>query len=135
MDNSLNIHELSFKVRDYELDLQGIVNNSVYMNYLEHARHEYLNDSGVNFNQMHIDGYDAVVVRAEIDYKKSLKSGDAFIVKTSTRREGRLKIVFHQQIIRNSDQSLMLDAEIFTACIYKNKPVEPVFLLEKLGLI
>jgi acyl-CoA thioester hydrolase len=105
------------------------------MNYLEHARHEYLNDSGVNFNQMHIDGYDAVVVRAEIDYKKSLKSGDAFIVKTGARREGRLKIVFHQQIIRNSDQALMLDAVIFTACMYKNKPREPVFLLEKLGLI
>ena len=135
MDNTPILHELSMKVRDYELDLQGIVNNSVYMNYLEHARHEFLNDMGVNFNQLHLDGYDAVVIRAEIDYKKSLRSGDEFIVKTSARREGRLKIVFHQQIIRNSNQSLMLDAEIFTACIHKNKPIEPVFLLEKLRLI
>ncbi|NLI24182.1 MAG: acyl-CoA thioesterase, partial [Bacteroidales bacterium] len=29
--------ELEMEVRDYECDIQGIVNNAVYMNYLEHA--------------------------------------------------------------------------------------------------
>lgn len=135
MDNSSFNHEIILKVRDYELDLQGIVNNSVYMNYLEHARHEYLNDVGVNFNQLHIEGYDAVVVRAEIDYKKSLISGDEFAVRTSVKRDGRLKIVFHQQIKRLSDDALMVDANIYAACIHKNRPVEPIFILEKLGLI
>ncbi len=33
---------LDFKVRDYECDMEGIVNNATYMNYLEHARHEFL---------------------------------------------------------------------------------------------
>ncbi|MFM6984617.1 MAG: acyl-CoA thioesterase [Chitinophagaceae bacterium] len=135
MDKLTLQHELSMKVRDYELDLQGIVNNSVYMNYLEHARHEFLNDCGINFNQLHLDGYDAVVIRAEIDYKKSLKSGDEFVVKTTARREGRLKIVFQQQIIRTTDLAIMINASIFTACIHKNKPVEPVFILEKLRLM
>ncbi len=135
MDNLTLQHEIIMKVRDYELDLQGIVNNSVYMNYLEHARHEFLNDCGINFNQLHLDGYDAVVIRAEIDYKKSLKSGDEFVVKTTARREGRLKIVFQQQIISNLDQTIYINASIFTACIHKNKPVEPVFILEKLRLM
>lgn len=135
MDKLTLQHELSMKVRDYELDLQGIVNNSVYMNYLEHARHEFLNDCGINFNQLHLDGYDAVVIRAEIDYKKSLKSGDEFVVKTTARREGRLKIVFQQQIIRTTDLAIMVNASVFTACIHKNKPVEPVFILEKLRLM
>jgi len=44
------IYQLEFKVRDYECDLQGIVNNSVYQNYLEHTRHEFLLDNNVSFD-------------------------------------------------------------------------------------
>lgn len=128
-------HTLDFEVRDYELDLQGIVNNSVYQNYIEHARHEFLKSCGLDFNQLHLDGYDAVVIRAEIDYKQSLKSGDAFTVRTRVEREGRLKIIFHQQIIRKSDNVLIIDAKIYAACIFKNRPIEPLMILEKLNLL
>jgi len=128
-------HSLSFAVRDYELDLQGIVNNAVYQNYLEHARHEFLKAHGLDFNQLHLDGYDAVVVRSEIDYKRSLQSGNRFEVITRVEREGRLRIVFHQDIVRTDDGQTILKARILTACIYKNRPVEPLLILEKLGLI
>ncbi len=130
MDKSIQ-HSLKFEVRDYELDLQGIVNNAVYQNYLEHARHKFLKQKGLDFNQLHLDGYDAVVIRSEVDYKKSLKSGDQFVVNTFISREGRLKIVFHQEIIRNDGQ-LIVQAKIFAACIFNNKPIEPLIILEKL---
>lgn len=43
------IYELEMKVRDYECDLQGIVNNANYQHYLEHTRHEFLLSTGVSF--------------------------------------------------------------------------------------
>lgn len=43
------IYELPMKVRDYECDLQGIVNNANYQHYLEHTRHEFLLSAGVSF--------------------------------------------------------------------------------------
>ena len=135
MDNQTKTIELEFQVRDYELDLQGIVNNAVYQNYLEHARHEFLKLHGLDFNQLHIDGYDAVVIRAEIDYKKSLCSGDEFLVHTFVEREGRLKIVFNQKIVKKADGILILQAKIFAACIHKNRPIEPLQILDKMGLI
>ncbi len=135
MDKETKTIELEFQVRDYELDLQGIVNNAVYQNYLEHARHEFLKLHGLDFNQLHLDGFDAVVIRAEIDYKKSLKSGDRFIVQTSVEREGRLKIVFNQKIQKKDDGILILQAKIFAACIHNNRPVEPLLILDKMGLL
>ena len=40
------IFELPMKVRDYEVDSEGIVNNAVYLHYLEHTRHEFCEWAG-----------------------------------------------------------------------------------------
>lgn len=34
--------EIELDVRDSECDLQGVVNNAIYQNYFEHARHQFL---------------------------------------------------------------------------------------------
>ena len=57
------IYELPMKVRDYECDLQGIVNNANYQHYLEHTRHEFLLSAGVSFAGLHEQGVDPVVAR------------------------------------------------------------------------
>lgn len=119
------IYELPFKVRDYECDLQGIVNNSVYQNYLEHTRHEFLEHVGLNFAQMHEDGVDAVVVRVEIDYKMPLRSGDHFVCKLNVAREGNLKFIFLQDIYRSSDMKLMVRGKV-TAATVNNKTGRPM---------
>lgn len=119
------IFELPFKVRDYECDLQGIVNNSVYQNYLEHTRHEFLEEVGLNFAQMHEDGVDAVVIRVEIDYKSSLRSGDHFVCKLNVAREGNLKFIFLQDIYRVSDMKLMIRGKV-TAATVNNKTGRPM---------
>ena len=35
------VYELPIKVRDYEVDAEGIVNNANYLHYLEVTRHEF----------------------------------------------------------------------------------------------
>lgn len=127
-------HELTLQVRDYECDLQGVVNNAVYMNYLEHARHEYLLSRGVDFAEVTREGIHLVVVRAELDYKSSLTSGDAFRVSTHFERRGRLKIVFHQAIHRVSDQALMLSGRITAVALNaKGRPFVPEDILALLS--
>ncbi len=69
------IYRLDFKVRDYELDMQGgVVNNSVYQNYLEHARHEFLLSRGIDFAEYSDKGgIYLIVTRALMEYKLSAK--------------------------------------------------------------
>ena len=114
------IYELEFKVRDYECDLQGIVNNSVYQNYLEHTRHEFLLDNDVSFDLLHQQGVDAVVARIEMAYKTPLKSGDEFISKLYVTKEG-IKYVFHQTIFRKSDNKVCLKAKVDTVVVINGK--------------
>ena len=103
--------QLDFQVRDYECDLQGIVNNAVYQNYLEHARHEFLLARGLDFAALAAQGVRPVVVRAELDYKRALRPGDRFRVEVRCLREGRVRMVFLQEIV-HADGAVVLSARI-----------------------
>lgn len=112
--------ELKFKVRDYECDLQGIVNNSVYQNYLEHTRHEFLSSRGLNFSALSKSGTNLVVTRIELNYKKPLHSGDEFIVGLSVNKTSKIRGEFQQSIHRISDNTLILDGKVQWAAINAN---------------
>lgn len=123
-----------FKVRDYECDLQGIVNNAVYQQYLEHTRHEFLLDRGVDFAALSRDGVNLVVVRAELDYKRSLTSGDRFYVGLNFGMLDRVRFVFEQNIHRNDSDELCLAGRIIgTALNRRGRPSIPGSLMEQLS--
>lgn len=123
--------EIELQVRDYECDIQGIVNNAVYQNYLEHCRHKFLNSFGLDFAQLHNNGIDAVVIRAEIDYKFPLRPGDDFIVRLKMAKQGRLRIIFCQQIVRKSDLKLIVNAKITAVLTRNNRPILSQILVGK----
>ncbi len=129
-------YRLDFKVRDYECDLQGIVNNGVYFNYLEHARHEFLLEQGIDFAQLAKQGIHLVLVRAEMDYKASLTSGDKFCVEVEPMRPSKVRFAFRQRVVRLSDKKLVLDALVVAAALNpRGRPhipaeVDKVFPLE-----
>lgn len=114
------IYQLEMKVRDYECDLQGIVNNANYQHYLEHTRHEFLSSIGVSFAGLHQQGVDPVVARICMAFKTSLKSGDEFISKLYIRKEG-IKYVFYQDIFRKSDGKLSVKASVDTVCVVNGR--------------
>ena len=119
------VFEHEMVVRDYECDLQGIVNNAIYQNYLEHARHEFLHDIGLNFEQLCSDGIHAVVIRIEMDYKLALKPRDVFIVKLGLHKQGRLRFVFDQALVRKDDGQLILEAQVTGVLTRNGRPIAP----------
>ena len=125
---------LEFLVRDYECDLQGVVNNANYQHYLEHARHEFLVSKGVSFVQLHDEGIDLIVTKVEIEYKYPLKSRDKFVVKLNIEREGNARLVFNQDIYRMPDEKYIVHARVTGIATKKGRPVSPGKLIGQLGL-
>lgn len=124
METKTYEYELLFSVRDYECDLQGIVNNAVYLNYLEHTRHQYLLDKEIDFAKLHNDGIDLVVSRIEIDYKYSLTSDDKFVVKVNTYKEGNLRLVFEQDIYKLPENKHVVHAKVIGVGLNKGRPMK-----------
>lgn len=125
---------LDFSVRDYECDLAGMVNNASYLNYLEHARHEFLRNKGVDFAGLARKGVYLVVLRIELDYLYSLRSGDRFTVGSNLERVSRLRFGFRQDIYRLPDEKPVLKANVIgTAVNEQGKPIMPKELESILG--
>lgn len=134
MQDTESMYSIEFGVRDYECDLQGVVNNANYLHYLEHARHEYLISKGISFSKLHDEGTDLIITKVEIEYKYPLKSCDRFNVTVNIMREGHVRIVFYQNIYRIPDNKLIVKAKITSAATKNGKPVVPADLIQKLGL-
>ena len=110
------IFETRMEVRDYECDIEGIVNNANYLHYLEHTRHLFLKHCGLSFAEMHNRGIDAVVARMTLQYKVPLRTDDEFISRLHITKEG-IKYVFYQDILRAEDNKISLRAKVELVCL------------------
>lgn len=118
--------ELKLEVRDYECDLQGIVNNSVYQNYLEHTRHKYISSLNIDFAELSKNGVNLVVKKVEIEYLAPLVSGNCFVSKLKMVRISPLRFGFEQNIYRLSDNKQMIRAFVTSTAINeRGRPMLP----------
>lgn len=109
------IFELPMKVRDYEVDCEGIVNNANYLHYFEHTRHEFCEQAGLSFRKMHLSGIDPVLSKATVEYKIPLGLGEAFVSRLALGLRGPV-FVFYQDIYKN-DGRLAVSGVIEVVCL------------------
>lgn len=121
---------IELSVRDYECDLQGIVNNSTYLNYLEHTRHSFLQTLDLDFVEITHSGVHLVVAKMELHYKKSLQPRDAFTSTLRIESATKVKVVFAQQIIMNN--AVYFDAKVVVVAVDNGKIIKiPPHILQK----
>lgn len=113
------IFTLEIAVRDYELDSEGIVNNAIYLHYLEHTRHAFVKQEGISFGSLTSDGLVPVVRRMTIDYRTPLRSGDVMLSCLWLEREGA-RFIFHQDIFKKDSGESVVSAAVTIVCMEKN---------------
>ncbi|MBO4571048.1 MAG: acyl-CoA thioesterase [Bacteroidales bacterium] len=114
------LYILEMSTRDYECDIQGVVNNANYQHYFEATRHQWLREEGFSFSKWHEEGIDLMVSEINIKYKVPLRGQEDFLSCFNMRREGP-RFVFDQDIYRKSDMTLCASGKISCVCLVKGR--------------
>ncbi len=122
------IFEFPIKVRDYEVDGQGIVNNANYLHYLEHTRHEFCEYVGLTWRRMNEMGLMPVVRKVEIEYINSLHMGEAMVSKLWLERKGP-RFIFHQDIFTTEGLHIVT-ANVTVVSVVNGRPSRGEVLAE-----
>ena len=69
-------YSIPITVRGYETDSQGHLNQSVYLQYAEHARWSYLQHAGIRQSDLLDKGIGPVALEATVRYLRELRAGD-----------------------------------------------------------
>lgn len=124
-----SVFEHKMKVRDYECDAQGVVNNANYLHYFEHTRHEFMESCGLRLRDLTAEGIIPVVRHADIRYKSSLRGSDEFICTANIERKG-VRYFFLQKIYRLPERTLCAEGRLEIACLIKGKVSVPALFDE-----
>jgi YbgC/YbaW family acyl-CoA thioester hydrolase len=124
------------KVRAFECDFYGHVNNATYLNYLEFARMEVLESCGIYLPTLKQQGVVIVVREITIRYIHPAVFGDTLVILSGLETCSKTNGTFWQQIKRESDQKLLAKAKVNWVVVNSvGRPVRiPAFVLEALGI-
>lgn len=118
------VYEYQMKVRDYECDSQGVVNNANYLHYFEATRHELMEKCGLRLRDLTAENIIPVVRNVNIAYRSSLRGSEEFVSRAKIERDG-LRYFFLQEIVRIPDNTLCAKAEIEVVCLMDGKVSKP----------
>ena len=108
------------ETRDYECDLQGVVNNANYQHYLEYTRHKWLQSRGQSFQQWQTEGLDVMLSEINIKYKTPLHGQVEFVSCLILHREGA-RFIFDQDIYRKADMKLCISATVTVVSVVNGR--------------
>jgi len=126
-------HATTLTVRSYECDSYGHVNNAVYLNYLELARHELLAAIGIDYAGIRAAGFGFVVARIDIRYRRPAVERDELTILSRATKRLRVGGIIAQRILKGAE--LVAEADVTWVSIDargRAAPLPPRFDLEGL---
>ena len=117
-------HITKIQVRSYECDSYNHVNNAVYLNYLEHARMDFLNACQFDYKGLVENGYSLYVTHIDIFYKGSAFLNDNLEVESYPTQLKNVSGEFHQTV-RKQDGTICAEATVTWACVnHQGRPTK-----------
>lgn len=114
---------IALKVRSYELDSLGHVNNAVYSNYMEHGRLEYFRHMGFDLKNHFSRGLWFVLSESRIRYRQPAFFEDLLKMTTNLTIR-KIRLIFHQEI-RRGDTLIAEGENIIITLNDRQRPIVP----------
>ena len=121
-----NYFTATHKVRSYELDSFGHVNNAVYLNYLEYARMEYLLQKGLSFTDFTKWDRIPYVIKAEIEYKSPARVHDVLEIRGTINQWKRVSFMIHYEIFNTTTKKISATANMKFVFVNKQEKMMPI---------
>ena len=98
-------------IRFSDVDCLGMVWHGNYIKYIEDGREAFGKKFGLQYWDIHEQGFVTPIVKLNIDYKKSLRLGDNAIIVTKFIDSEAAKIIFEYTILKVPDNIVIATAE------------------------
>jgi acyl-CoA thioester hydrolase len=133
MDKSQFKHKITVTVRFHEVDMLGVCNNAVYINYFEQARLDYIKALGlVPERGLFSDGKLFFIVRNEINYKSHSRFDDVLDVYSRITYIRNSSFGFDHLVVNNMTDEIIAEGSGVIAQVdpksRRSTPLEEKFI-------
>lgn len=108
--------QTTIKVRGYHLDVYQHVNNARYLEFLEEARWQWLEEAGA-FNWLQEQQLAFVVVNININYRRPAVLGDVLAIHSEITQLNGKSCIITQRVTLEGSETLVADAALTFVCI------------------
>jgi len=108
--------QTTIKVRGYHLDVYQHVNNARYLEFLEEARWQWLEEADA-FNWLMAQKLAFVVVNININYRRPAVLGDRLVIESDVSQLSGRSGIIAQRVLLADDRTLVADALLTFVCI------------------
>ena len=135
-------HRLSIRVRYHEIDGQGRVHNSQYLNYFERGRVEMLRENGISYREIEETGLMLVVKTMHVDFHMPAEFDDELELLTTLSHCHGARVEHAYRLIRmgsseadpRPSETVIVTGHSIVACVDREGKVKRLPKLLQLGL-
>lgn len=124
------VSRLRMRCWPWDCDIYRHMNNSRYLALMDLGRYHFIFASGL-WREIHRHQAYPVMVRAEIDYRRSIHPFEAFVLQTSQHRIGKSSVIVSQRFLVGDE--VAAEALVTVTFVRRGRPTDVMPLLEPLG--